>query len=97
MKIFVTDSTGALHEVEGESVVMQLSNGKTVELAECHYRPDAPISVTLWGGRQPQSSWAEDEALRQSEQLNLSLIAGNCVDIWPGRAKKQTKAGRANE
>ncbi|MGL4726369.1 MAG: hypothetical protein ACRCWW_17995 [Scandinavium sp.] len=88
MKIFVTDSKGALHEVEGESVVLQLENGKTIELAEVNPWCEAPDAITVWGGRQPLDSWTEEER-GQTEQINLSLIAGNCVDIWPGRAKKQ--------
>ncbi|MCS2169771.1 DM13 domain-containing protein [Scandinavium sp. TWS1a] len=88
MKIFVTDSTGALHQVEGETVVVELENGKTLELGEFNYRPDAPHAITIWGGRQPLDSWTEEDR-HLSEQLNLTLIAGNCVDVWPGRAKKQ--------
>lgn len=89
MKIYVTNGQGELTQVDGKSVVLELESGKTIELSHERYRADAPESITLWGGRQPQASWKEDETVRQSEQLNLSLIAGNCIDVWPGRAKKQ--------
>lgn len=88
MKIYVTDSAGELHQVEGESVVLELDNGKTIELAEFVRQSDRPAAISVWGGRQPLASWTEDDR-HLSEQLNLSLVAGNCVDIWPGRAKKQ--------
>lgn len=87
MKIFVTDENGELHPVEGESVVLELENGKTIELAEFTDWPERPNSITVWGGRQPLGSWSEEDR-HLSEQLNLSLVAGNCVEIWPGRAKK---------
>ncbi|WLI78418.1 hypothetical protein Q5705_07750 [Kosakonia sp. H02] len=89
MKIFVTNAQGELKQVEGESVVLELENGKTVELADLSNRLDYPHAVTLWGGRQPQENWTKED-LRLTEQLNLTLIAGNCVNIWPGRAKKGT-------
>jgi hypothetical protein len=87
MKIFVTDENGELRQVEGESVVLELENGKTLELTEFTDRPERPSAVTVWGGRQPQPTWTEED-FHLSEQLNLSLIAGNCVELWPGRAKK---------
>ncbi|SNY61942.1 hypothetical protein [Enterobacter sp. CC120223-11] len=88
MKIFVTDSEGVLREVEGETVVLELSNGKTIELAEITDWPERQTAITIWGGRQPLESWTEDDR-HKTEQLNMSLVAGNCVDVWPGRVKKQ--------
>lgn len=87
MKIFVTDSNGNLHEVEGESVVLQLENGKTIEMAELNPWRDRPNAISVWGGRQPLETWSEEDR-NKVEQINLTLIAGNCVDIWPGQAKK---------
>lgn len=88
MKIFVTDSAGMLHQVEGESVVLELTNGKTIELVEYNHPGDRPNALSVWGGRQPQESWTEEDR-HLIEQLNLTMSASNCVDIWPGRAKKQ--------
>lgn len=86
MKIFVSDSAGALRQIEGESVVLELDDGTTIELAGFDW-PDRPCSVAVWGGRQPQPWWTEKER-HLSERINLSLVAGNCVEIWPGKAKK---------
>lgn len=86
MKIYVTDSTGALRQIDGESVVIELDNGKTIEMAN-DAQPDRPDALAVWGGRQPQPWWGESER-RLSEQLNVSLIAGNCMTVWPGRVKK---------
>lgn len=86
MKIYVTDGSGNLIPIDGTSVVLELENGKTVELAEIPRPEGFPPALTLWGGRQPQPTWTEADRHR-TEQLNLSLVAGNCVDIWPGRVK----------
>lgn len=88
MKIYVTDKGGKLQPIEGESVVLELDNGKTIELAEFIRQTDRPAAISIWGGRQPRETWTEADR-HLSEQLNLSLIAGNCVDVWPGQAKKQ--------
>lgn len=34
MKIFITDNDGNLIPVDGKSVVIELNNGKTIEIAE---------------------------------------------------------------
>lgn len=83
MKIFITDNDGNLIPVEGKSVVIELNNGKTIEIAEEYGRDDIPEGIILWGGREPSPSLPFEEIKARTESLGVYPIAANALHVFP--------------
>ncbi|MDO8232986.1 MULTISPECIES: hypothetical protein [Citrobacter freundii complex] len=83
MKIFITDNDGNLIPVEGKSVVIELNNGKTIEIAEEYGRDDIPEGINLWGGREPSPSLPFEEIKARTESLGVYPIAANALHVFP--------------
>lgn len=83
MKIFITDNDGNLIPVEGKSVVIELNNGKTIEIAEEYGRDDIPEGINLWGGREPSPSLRFEEIKARTESLGVYPIAANALHVFP--------------
>lgn len=83
MKIFITDNDGNLIPVEGKSVVIELNNGKTIEIAEEYARDDIPEGINLWGGREPSPSLPFEEIKARTESLGVYPIAANALHVFP--------------
>ncbi|EGT0660843.1 hypothetical protein JAF83_001002 [Citrobacter werkmanii] len=83
MKIFITDNDGNMIPVEGKSVVIELNNGKTIEIAEEYARDDIPEGINLWGGREPSPSLPFEEIKARTESLGVYPIAANALHVFP--------------
>ena len=83
MKIYVTDNDGNLIAVDGKSVVIELNNGSTLEIAEEYSRNDVPEGINLWGGREPSSFFSTEEIIAKTECLGVYPIAANALHIFP--------------
>lgn len=84
MKIFITDTAGDLRQVEGESVVIMLDNGRTLEITP-ELNPSAQgKQAVIWGGRVPKEGMTIETLKKQTERLILSPSAANCVSVRPG-------------
>ncbi|MCU6172683.1 hypothetical protein [Citrobacter cronae] len=83
MKIFITDNDGNLIPVDGKSVVIELNNGKTIEIAEEYGRDDIPEGINLWGGREPSPSLPFEEIKARTESLGVYPIAANALHVFP--------------
>ncbi|EGT0641336.1 MULTISPECIES: hypothetical protein [Citrobacter] len=83
MKIFITDNDGNLIPIDGKSVVIELNNGKTIEIAEEYGRDDIPEGINLWGGREPSPSLPFEEIKARTESLGVYPIAANALHVFP--------------
>lgn len=83
MKIFITDNDGNLIPIDGKSVVIELNNGKTIEIAEEYGRDDIPGGINLWGGREPSPSLLFEEIKARTESLGVYPIAANALHVFP--------------
>lgn len=83
MKIFITDNDGNLIPIDGKSVVIELNNGKTIEIAEEYGRDDIPEGINLWGGREPSPSLPFEEIKARTESLGVYPIAANALYVFP--------------
>lgn len=83
MKIFITDDGGNLIPVDGKSVVIELNNGKTIEIAEEYGRDDIPEGINLWGGREPSTSLPFEEIKARTESLGVYPLAANALHVFP--------------
>ncbi|HGW6103360.1 TPA: hypothetical protein ACNIQM_001474 [Citrobacter werkmanii] len=83
MKIFITDNDGNLIPIDGKSVVIELNNGKTIEIAEEYGRDAIPEGINLWGGREPSPSLPFEEIKARTESLGVYPIAANAQHVFP--------------
>ena len=83
MKIFITDDGGNLIPIDGKSVVIELNNGKTIEIAEEYGRDDIPEGINLWGGREPSPSLSFEEIKARTESLGVYPLAANALHVFP--------------
>ncbi|KKZ15832.1 hypothetical protein AAY84_23900 [Serratia marcescens] len=84
MKIFILDPAGNLVPVDGKGVVIELNNGKTLEIADDIPVNGIPEGINLWGGREP-SALAPEERRAGTESLGVYPIAANALHIFPYR------------
>ncbi|WP_235424013.1 hypothetical protein [Citrobacter koseri] len=82
MKIFILDEKGVLVPVDGKGVVIELNNGKTLEIAKEHRMEGIPEGVNIWGGRDP-SSLPQEERRTGAESLGVYPTAANALHIFP--------------
>ncbi|AHY12946.1 MULTISPECIES: hypothetical protein [Citrobacter] len=92
MKIFITDNDGNLIPVDGKSVVIELNNGKTIEIAEEYGRDDIPEGINLWGGREPSPSLPFEEIKARTESLGVYPIAANALHVFPYKISSKNES-----
>ncbi len=92
MKIFITDNDGNLIPIDGKSVVIELNNGKTIEIAEEYGRDDIPEGINLWGGREPSPSLPFEEIKARTESLGVYPIAANALHVFPYKISSKNES-----
>lgn len=92
MKIFITDNDGNLIPVDGKSVVIELNNGKTIEIAEEYGRDDIPEGINLWGGREPSPSLPFEEIKARTESLGVYPISANALHVFPYKISSKNES-----
>lgn len=81
MMMFISDDDGHLLPVQDKKVVIELSNGKTLEVLEDY----ANKGLLVWGGREPIPGLSLEKLKEQTESLGIYPMAGNLVHIFPFR------------
>lgn len=81
IKIFINDAKYQLKPVKDKRVVIELSNGKFLELLEEYSKK----GLLIWGGRQNIPGSSLEEMKERSECLGFYPLAGNHVHVFPYR------------
>ena len=93
MNIYITGHNGELALQQGDSVVVEFDNGKSLELAESPQPLPAeiPDGIHIWGGRMPSCSSAD----APFSPLHISPVAANGMIVSPHHEKISTSGGMA--
>ncbi|EKS6645990.1 hypothetical protein QCD58_004908 [Enterobacter hormaechei] len=84
MKIFILDEKGTLSPVDGKGVVIELDNGKTLEIVKGRSKKGIPEGINIWGGRVPATLPLEKRRA-ETESLGIYPLAANALHIFPYR------------
>lgn len=79
MAIFISDDNGHLLPLNGKNVVLELNNGKTLEVMEDY----AKKGLLVWGGREPIPGLPLEKAKERTESLGLYPLGANVVHVFP--------------
>jgi hypothetical protein len=79
LTMFVTDENAHLHPVKEKNVVIELQNGKTIEVLEDY----AKKGLLVWGGREPVSGHSIEQLKERTENLGIYPMAGNVIYVFP--------------
>ncbi|WP_439412739.1 hypothetical protein [Enterobacter ludwigii] len=81
LKIFITPYGGGKQRVVTTSILIELKNGKTLELLEDYARR----GLLLWGGREPESGLPIEEVVKRTESIGIYPLAANGIHVFPYR------------
>ncbi|MDV7561009.1 hypothetical protein R4670_14860 [Acinetobacter baumannii] len=79
LTMFVTDENAHLHQVKEKNVVIELKNGKTIEVLEDY----AKKGLLVWGGREPISGLSIEQLKERTESLGIYPMASNVIYVFP--------------
>lgn len=79
MAIFISDDNGHLLPLNNKNVVLELNNGKTLEVMEDY----AKKGLLVWGGRKPIPGLPLEKAMERTESLGLYPLGANVVYVFP--------------
>lgn len=79
MAIFISDDNGHLLPLNSKNVVLELNNGKTLEVMEDY----AKKGLLVWGGRKPIPGLLLEKAKERTESLGLYPLGANVVHVFP--------------
>lgn len=79
--LFIADADGALRPVKENNLLIELHNGKTVEVMADY----AKKGLLIWGGREPIAGLPLEEARERTESIGLFPLASNVVHLFPYR------------
>lgn len=79
MLMFISDDDGHLRPVQGKKVVIELRNGKTLEVLEDY----AKKGLLVWGGREPTPNLPLERIKEITARLGIYPMASNFVHIFP--------------
>ncbi|EPF6069894.1 hypothetical protein J8Z72_08145 [Acinetobacter nosocomialis] len=79
LTMFVTDENTHLHPVKEKNVVIELKNGKTIEVLEDY----AKKGLLVWGGREPISGLSIEQLKERTESLGIYPMASNVIYLFP--------------
>lgn len=79
MAMLIYDNNGHINPVINKKVVIELNNGKTLEVLEDY----AKRGLLIWGGREPVSGLSLEESKERTESLGIYPVAANVVHIFP--------------
>lgn len=85
MKVELKNATGENQSLELTSLVINLSNGETIEISEEKQgRPThLPEGITIWGGRIPLENANHEELKASTRMLGIYPLAANTLHIFP--------------
>jgi len=77
--MFVTDENAHLHPVKEKNVVIELKNGKTIEVLEDYTKN----GLLVWGGRESISGLSIEQLKERTENLGIYPMASNVIYLFP--------------
>ncbi|MEW5561018.1 hypothetical protein AB1287_12335 [Enterobacter asburiae] len=81
MELFISEDSGHLIPLTSKNVVIELNNGKTLEVVEDY----AKKGLLIWGGREPVSGLTLNEAKERTESLGIYPLAANMIHVFAYR------------
>lgn len=79
LTMFVTDENPQLLPIKEKNVVIELKNGKTIEVLEDY----AKKGLLVWGGREPISGLSIEQLKERTESLGIYPMASNVIYLFP--------------
>lgn len=79
MAMFICDDNSHLLPLNGKNVVLELNNGKTLEVMEDY----AKKGLLVWGGREPILGLPLEKTKNRTESLGLYPLGTNVVHVFP--------------
>ncbi|MEN8347854.1 hypothetical protein ABFP31_04480 [Acinetobacter nosocomialis] len=79
LTMFVTDENPQLLPIKEKNVVIELKNGKTIEVLEDY----AKKGLLVWGGREPISGLSMEQLKERTESLGIYPMASNVIYVFP--------------
>ncbi|AHE73057.1 hypothetical protein [Enterobacter ludwigii] len=79
LEISITPYGGGKQRVVTSSILIELKNGKTLELLEDYARR----GLLIWGGREPESGLPIEEVVKRTEGIGVSPLAANVIHVFP--------------
>ncbi|EML1064730.1 hypothetical protein RGH81_001063 [Acinetobacter nosocomialis] len=79
LTMFVTDENAQLLPIKEKNVVIELKNGKTIEVLEDY----AKKGLLVWGGREPISGLSIEQLKEKTESLGIYPVASNVIYVFP--------------
>ena len=79
LTLFVTDENAQLFPIKEKNVVIELKNGKTIEVLEDY----AKKGLLVWGGREPISVFSIEQLIERTESLGIYPMASNVIYLFP--------------
>ncbi|MDO7467946.1 hypothetical protein Q5X60_03955 [Acinetobacter baumannii] len=79
LTMFVTDENAQLLPIKEKNVVIELKNGKTIEVLEDY----AKKGLLVWGGREPISGLSIEQLTERTENLGIYPMASNVIYLFP--------------
>ncbi|MDC4293841.1 hypothetical protein [Acinetobacter baumannii] len=79
LTMFVTDENAQLFPIKEKNIVIELKNGKTIEVLEDY----AKKGLLVWGGREPISGLSIEQLKERTESLGIYPMASNVIYVFP--------------
>ncbi|MBP1515354.1 hypothetical protein ABLT95_14110 [Acinetobacter nosocomialis] len=79
LTMFVTDENAQLLPIKEKNVVIELKNGKTIEVLEDY----AKKGLLVWDGREPISGLSIEQLKERTESLGIYPMASNVIYVFP--------------
>lgn len=79
MTIFISDNSGILQPIRDKSIVIELSNGKTLEIREDYTKG----GLLTWGGRESIPGLSLEELKGRTENIGIYPMSANVIHIFP--------------
>ncbi|WP_151740373.1 hypothetical protein [Acinetobacter nosocomialis] len=78
LNMFVTDENAQLLPIKEKNVVIELKNGKTIEVLEDYTKK----GLLVWGGREPISGLSIEQLKERTESLGIYPMASNVIYLF---------------
>jgi len=77
--MFITHEHAELQPIQEKNVVIELNNGKTLEVLEDY----AQQGLLVWGGREPIPELPIEKAKERTESVGIYPMASNVIYVFP--------------
>lgn len=82
--VFSADSAGNLTPIDGQSLVVQFPDGRSMEITwDRHPDDPRPMAIAVWGGLSPKEEWSGATIEENTASLMVMPSAANVVLISP--------------